>query len=1338
MLADANPSRDAPAAADLHTADLPAADVPATPREQVAAWLDARRASASLDQQALVACRAMLTAMAAGEADLTEATSAKLQKRFGVDAQVAGLVVAWRESCVELPATAADWLANAQCQAVDAAMAHQWQAAWAPLQEGEPAQAWPARFGQFMPLVATDNVPAPVVGDTAQTAWDALRAMWPDSALPQIDESGADLVPAIARLHQCMTEGTNARQGVADSGADSGANGHADVEIERLLLAVALGMGLWNYQFKRVNGELPISMRVLASQLWHYMRLAHPLPVRMAMLIWAMQHTVRVPYRSQRLCIYATEYLDIGPDNRVLGFMQQDLSAATPQECDACEALLWAEGVSVDVLPMLAMLFSDVRDLSAKVLAQMGPRTRFSTGLLLGVARDAAVRDQLLANCDAHFALQNPNTAVRILTNLGDQAWPLLEKTLGDYSPPYALMARLNHPEALAALMRNADAGNEVKLQLQLALARWPLAGMVAAAQLARSSGKHATLAQGLVRQLLPVVAPVLDVLQPWLNAPTWRWLIQLSQARDEVSLAEPAELAAQVPVLANPPWLKKRKAKSDVPQVQPLPVAQAVLDWTVPEKIVMLSDMRMLIDKGLTAEHMARGLVANYWGNKSGPELLEWSRAIAAGDAQALIQSWQAKLDRSKKGDYFYGYLTGTHIACLPLEVGVPFWNHVVTIDIQIDAPEAVLAHWGVAAIPGMLVLAQKSGAAVADFHHRLGALELAPLAARQGFQSKAPKPRAQGQRWLLTWPEHASAALIAPAIAGTGANQEAAALALRFLVANGQGAVVNAVAARYADPAVQTALQAVLDQEPLDLYPVKFAKTMPDFWQPHAWQRPLLHGGQALPDDALRALGQMLSFARPDGAYAGLEQVKAACTPQSLGAFAWDLFTSWLAAGAAAKDNWAFMALGVLGDELCVQRLRTLMANWPTEGASARAALGLTVLAEVGSDSALRVVADMAERDKLKTLKVKATELLEQVAAERGMSLEDLQDRLIPGMGLDERGLTTLDYGPRQFLLALDENLKPWLRKLEADGKPGARLRSLPVKNAADDAVLAQAASERFKAIKSQCEAIAKVQLKRLEQAMVTGRRWRREDFELLYVRQPLMRQLACRVIWGVFEDHGSDANPDAVQAANIRQRPEQLLQLLRLADDGELTTADDEAWAWPADGQASLSIGIAHPLEMSEADLAAFGQLLADYELMQPFEQLARAGARAPQAGAVASDTSGADAGEQRAAKVAQLMAQGAAYSPGRFLALKTRGWTLATDDGYTYSGAHKTLPSGVLLSLSVSPGVSLYEVRSAPPQSLAGLRLSLRQRETSWADLDAISYSELMRDMAHLTL
>jgi len=51
-------------------------------------------------------------------------------------------------------------------------------------------------------------------------------------------------------------------------------------------------------------------------------------------------------------------------------------------------------------------------------------------------------------------------------------------------------------------------------------------------------------------------------------------------------------------------------------------------------------------------------------------------------------------------------------------------------------------------------------------------------------------------------------------------------------------------------------------------------------------------------------------------------------------------------------------------------------------------------------------------------------------EVATERGLSEEQLEDRIVPDLGLDERGRRTFDYGPRQFRLVFGPNLKPLLR--------------------------------------------------------------------------------------------------------------------------------------------------------------------------------------------------------------------------------------------------------------------------------------------------------------------
>ena len=47
--------------------------------------------------------------------------------------------------------------------------------------------------------------------------------------------------------------------------------------------------------------------------------------------------------------------------------------------------------------------------------------------------------------------------------------------------------------------------------------------------------------------------------------------------------------------------------------------------------------------------------------------------------------------------------------------------------------------------------------------------------------------------------------------------------------------------MAARYDDPKVTAAVQAVLDENPLDLHPSKVG-ALPDLWTPQSWARPEL----------------------------------------------------------------------------------------------------------------------------------------------------------------------------------------------------------------------------------------------------------------------------------------------------------------------------------------------------------------------------------------------------------------------------------------------------------------------------------------------------------------
>ncbi len=60
----------------------------------------------------------------------------------------------------------------------------------------------------------------------------------------------------------------------------------------------------------------------------------------------------------------------------------------------------------------------------------------------------------------------------------------------------------------------------------------------------------------------------------------------------------------------------------------------------------------------------------------------------------------------------------------------------------------------------------------------------------------------------------------------------------------------------------------------------------------------------------------------------------------------------TSWCA---PAKDNWAFLALSLFGDESTARDLTTQILARPQEGKSARAVSGLNILIKMNNDMAL-----------------------------------------------------------------------------------------------------------------------------------------------------------------------------------------------------------------------------------------------------------------------------------------------------------------------------------------------------------------------------------------------
>lgn len=274
--------------------------------------------------------------------------------------------------------------------------------------------------------------------------------------------------------------------------------------------------------------------------------------------------------------------------------------------------------------------------------------------------------------------------------------------------------------------------------------------------------------------------------------------------------------------------------------------------------------------------------------------------------------------------------------------------------------------------------------------------------------------------------------------------------------------------------------------------------------------------------------------------------------------------------------------VVLGLLGGDASALKLTPMIRVWPGESQHARAVLGLECLRAIGTDAALMHINGIAQKLKFKGLKAKAQECMEAIATDRGLTRAQLEDRIVPDCDLDERGSRTFDFGPRQFRFVLGAGMKPMIK--EEDGKIRP---DLPKPNAKDDAALANAAVEEWKLLKKVVAEATKIQVVRLEQAMVTGRRWSAGEFDLLLVRQPLMTNLVRLLVWGVYDAEGS------------------LTGTLRVTEDQSLADENDDVFTLAPDG----TVGIVHPLHLTDELRRTWGELLSDYELVPPFPQLGR---------------------------------------------------------------------------------------------------------------------------------
>jgi predicted DNA-binding WGR domain protein len=477
-----------------------------------------------------------------------------------------------------------------------------------------------------------------------------------------------------------------------------------------------------------------------------------------------------------------------------------------------------------------------------------------------------------------------------------------------------------------------------------------------------------------------------------------------------------------------------------------------------------------------------------------------------------------------------------------------------------------------------------------------RLHYPDAAPHALDLMLSSKAPR---LAREWLENNLDEAIVGLM-PVAAGTGKLTDAAIEFLNSVKRRGHagriaahlGAVEPDVAARVRAKVLDVveAQLPILSRDATPMWwtealaqaPLKKSKPVP--WALPADLPTLSIGESALGPDHITELLGALQASTLETPHPLLRPLREHAAPERLDAFGWKLVESWIVEGAPSKEKWAFLAAGFLGGDRTVLKLAPMVREWPGESQHQRAVLGLEVLRTIGTDTALMQINGIAQKVKFKGLKERAVQCMDAIAASRSMTRAQLEDRIVPDCGLDERGERIFDFGPRQFRFVLGSELKPMIRYPD-----GAAKADLPKPGAKDDATKAEAAVAEWKLLKKQISDVAKIQAVRLEQAMVTGRRWTGEEFDKLLVHHPLMLHLVRRLVWASYGPSGA------------------VVATFRVTEDQTLGDVSDQPFTLPP----AASVGVLHPLQLAEHPhvLEQWGQLFGDYEIVPPFAQLGR---------------------------------------------------------------------------------------------------------------------------------
>lgn len=312
---------------------------------------------------------------------------------------------------------------------------------------------------------------------------------------------------------------------------------------------------------------------------------------------------------------------------------------------------------------------------------------------------------------------------------------------------------------------------------------------------------------------------------------------------------------------------------------------------------------------------------------------------------------------------------------------------------------------------------------------------------------------------------------------------------------------------------------------------------------------------------------------------------------------------------AGTAIASKGLLAVAAACAAERAAPPVQRYLKEWYGQRAAQGKAL-IAMLAWIEHPSATQLMLAVGSRFRTKSFQEEATRQATLLADRKGWTLAELADRTVPSAGFDERGELALNFGPREFIARLLPDFK-----VELFNPDGKKIAALPEPRQDDDAELAKDAKKAFSAAKKELKGIVTLQTDRLYEALCTARSWPAADWSDFLQGHPVLRHLVQRLVWVEVDPpivHEDETADEAAAAASASLAAPVVRRSFRPLDDGTLSDVED--------GEVTLAedshVRIAHDSLLGEAEVRAWLQHLADYEIAPLFQQLGKGVYRLPQ--------------------------------------------------------------------------------------------------------------------------